>query len=281
MSEPITGPWPVGDPEYFQDATCVSNSMMRVFNRSVVEYHGRFITGTISAPKPSAEMRLGTLLHAALLEPERWSDRRAGLVLDGRTKAGKLERALHEEYQKVHPECLTVTDEEEAAVLAMHAAVMAKPEAADALALPGICEGPIRWQDETSGLWLKAKPDKACSNGLILDLKTSADPRPEAFARSCVNFGYDMQCAHYLAGCWQAVRADGPFAFLVVGNRPPHEVGLYVLDAEAVELGRKKITKLLSELAECYSRNQWPSRLQGIQELSLPRWAFANIQLED
>jgi hypothetical protein len=68
----IAGPWLVSEAEYFADVHFVSNSMLRVFSQSIPAYHQRFVARTKPSPKPSAEMRLGFLLHARLLDENAW-----------------------------------------------------------------------------------------------------------------------------------------------------------------------------------------------------------------
>ncbi len=276
MGEPITGPWPVEDAVYFADCNHVSNSMLKVFASSIPAYHQRFVTRTMPAPKPSAEMQLGTLLHARLLEPQRWNDRVRKITVDGRTKAGKeYNRHMHD-LADLDPGRLFVTGDDENTVNDMHAAVMAKPEAADALRLPGVHEGAIRWFHQETGVCVacKAKLDKVCDNGLILDLKTATDVAN--FPWAAHKYSYERQAAHYLEGAWEALGMEGPFLFVVVGSQPPHEVRTMVLGEEELTLGRRQNARLLAELAECHKTGVWQSRFRGIEVIR-----FRNYQMED
>ncbi len=270
MSEPITGPWAVSAADYFADTTCVSSSMLRVWARSVVEYHQRFVTRTLAAPKASAEMRLGTLLHAAILEPEAWSNRITTQRMDGRTKAGKLNNALMEAYAEAHPDALLTTAEEDAVVQAMREAIFTKPEANEILALPGVCEQAIRWYDMASGLWCKAKLDRVCE-GIVVDLKTTSDLA--RFAWQARTYQYERQAAHYIEGAWHAMRAGGPYQLIVVQSSPPHEVRMLEFGENELRSGRIANRRLLAELAECQRTEQWRSRYRGVETLTYPkRW---------
>lgn len=264
--EPTTGPWQVSEAEYFADVSCQSNSMMRVAARSIPEFHQRFVIRTMPAPKPSAEMHVGTLLHACVLEPEVWSARMVTEKVDGRTKAGKEYNARMAAYAEENPSSLFVSEDEEATVKEMSKAIHNHPEAAAALALEGVFEGAIRWRDEASGLFCKAKLDKVTTSGLVIDLKSTADVAN--FPYSAYRFDYHRQGAHYLAGAWAALNQDGPFLFVCVQSSSPYEVRTMVFGDEELALGRRQNARLLAELAECYRLDRWQSRYSGIETIN-------------
>ncbi len=274
MSEPITGPWPVDDATYFSSHEYVSASMLKVAARSLPEYHQRFVTRTMPSPRPSGEMQLGTLLHAALLEPERWEKRVINWKIDGRTEAGKERKKWEKLQAEVYPEKLFVTQEEEAAVLKMHAAVMAHDDASRFLRADTKREGPIRWRDESSGLWCKAKIDLLTCNGMVGDVKTCSDIA--GFPWSAHRYAYHCQAAHYLAGAWAALDADGPMVFIVVASSAPFEVRTMIFGEEELQQGRRQNARLLAELAECHRTGNWASRFKGIEVLR-----FKHYQMED
>ncbi len=247
---------------------------MRVAARSIPEYAKRFVTRTMPAPKPSAEMRLGTLLHAALLEPGAWSARIAQEKVDGRTKDGKAYNAKIAAYAEANPRALFVTAEEEFAVLEMHAAVMAHDEASRFFGADTKREGPIRWRDEVSGLWCKCKIDLLTCNKMVGDVKTTSDIA--SFPWSAHRYAYHCQAAHYLAGAWSALAADGPMVFIVVASAPPYEVRTMIFGEEELALGLRQNARLLAELAECHRTGNWASRFKGIEVLR-----FKHYQMED
>ena len=84
--------------------------------------------------------------------------------------------------------------------------------------------------------WCRARPDALDPNGLIVDLKTSQDASPDAFARTAATFKYHLQAAWYIDGLHAAgvTPEQTAFAFVVIEKTPPHSVGTYVLDAESL-----------------------------------------------
>ena len=256
---------------YHADVKHVSHSMLEVARRSILEYAARFVHQTLPAAEPTKEMRIGTLLHTAVLEPARWASRRVWPKCDRRTKAGK---AAHEDFERSiadDADAVILTTDEAVEVSALAMAVLDHPIAAQCLSGLGDVERPIRWADAETGLLCKAKPDKALASGMLVDLKSAADPSPDEFYWAAKRYGYFRQAAHYLAGAWQSLQADGPFVFVVVGKRPPHEVVIYTPGANELAEAAAENRTDLAEIAECYRTDQWGSRWLGIQTLSRPQ----------
>jgi exodeoxyribonuclease VIII len=108
---------------------------------------------------------------------------------------------------------------------------------------------------------------------LVVDAKTTLDASPEAFAKSVYNYRYHVQDALYRAGFAANGERIDHFALLAVEKEPPYAVAVYTLDAEAVSKGHFAARSNIEVLADCVTRNEFPGYGNGVQELSLPRWA--------
>ncbi len=119
-------------------------------------------------------------------------------------------------------------------------------------------------------------------NTFTIDLKKCADPSPQGFAKSSANYGYFRQQAFYEFGHSAVFGEDlERFRFIAIGDEAPYPIGVYQLDATAVELGRQQIRKTLSEIAECYATGVWRHKWEmQTNELSLPFWARTQDQWE-
>lgn len=271
-----TGPWDIGREAYHLDASCVSHSAMKDFRESVPLFAGKWITKTIPWDEPTPAMALGTAVHTLCLEPHKFNDEIAVKPegIDRRTKDGKAEWALFcaEEGRK-----LIIDAEQHDKARRMADAVRTHPIARKLIECDGQAELPIRWQDKESGLWVRNLLDRWLpSQGIVIDLKTSTDVTPGAFARSAANFQYHCQAALYRRGAEvvfdQTVNVD--FIFIVVGNAEPYEVACYVLDGEALDIGTRLNQAALNEIAERKKTNDWTSRYAGkLQTLTLPKYA--------
>lgn len=169
-------------------------------------------------------------------------------------------------------------------LMAMREAVMNHPAARALLtAKPGVAERSVYWIDASTGELCRCRPDFWREDDIVVDVKTTDDASPEGFAKSIANWRYDVQDPFYRDGIKAATgRSLKGFVFLAVEKKAPHAVGVYVLDAESVELGRLQYRADLDRYAECKAANQWPGYGDKIQTISLPKWhANKNAHLLD
>lgn len=177
----------------------------------------------------------------------------------------------------------------------MRDAVMAHPAASALLTgAPGVAERSVYWRDPVTGLLCRCRPDHWRADGIIVDVKTTEDASPEAFARSIANWRYHVQHAYYLDGIntmrsqYKPAGLDLPmpaearaFVFLAVEksarvvNGVALGVAVYVLDNESVQLGRLEYQQDLARIAECTRSGVWPGYGDKIMSLSLPQWELA------
>lgn len=156
---------------------------------------------------------------------------------------------------------------------------------------------------------------------MVVDLKTTDDASLEGFSKSIANWRYDVQHPYYLDGLREAIRQSGGvlppeaiagaaelsaywidkatgvlcrcrpdfwrgepkhFIFIAVEKKPPYAVGVYVLDAESVDLGRAVYRADLQRYADCVKADEWPGYGDKIQTISVPGWhANKNAHLLD
>jgi exodeoxyribonuclease VIII len=206
-------------------------------------------------------MKLGSLTHCAVLEPDELSSR-YGICLPRNTKAGK---EMEGEMIAAGIEAVTAAEMEQA--MAMAGSVRSH-QAAAALLRDGKAEQSFWWDDIQTGLRCKCRPDWYTGN-TIVDLKTTTDASPKGFARSVAQWRYAIQQNHYLAGTF-AER----FVFIAVEKAYPYAVGVYELDEAAALYGEAERRNNLQTIADCRAISEWPGYGNTIQSLSLPAWAL-------
>jgi exodeoxyribonuclease VIII len=106
----------------------------------------------------------------------------------------------------------------------------------------------------------------------VVDLKTTEDASPEEFAKSCANYRYHVQDPFYRDGLAAVKRKPRAFVFIAVEKKAPHAVGVYVLRAEDVELGRMQYRANLNRYAECLQSGKFPAYSEKVESLALPAW---------
>lgn len=219
---------------------------------------------------PTAAMEFGTAFHAAVLEPHRIH---VCPKFDKRTKEGKAAAQANEEkYSSPEFADAVIVDEETHRIItAMADAVMAHP-AASRLLCDGEAEKSIF--SEIDGVQVKSRFDfHSTKYGVVVDLKSTEDASPSAFARPCANYRYHVQHAFYLDVAASAGIEVTQFVFISVEKKPPHLVACYVLDARDVEQGRDTYRRDLETYKRCVETNEWPGYSDKIEVVSLPAWA--------
>jgi hypothetical protein len=208
-------------------------------------------------------MKLGSLTHCCVLEPDQVSAR-YGITPDRRSNAGK---ALAAEMEASGIEAVTAQDMEQA--LAMAASVRSNSTVSSLLS-NGAAEQSFWWDDVSTGLKCKCRPDWLSADGAtIVDLKTCVDASKSGFARAVATWSYQVQAVHYLCGTL-ATR----FVFVAVEKTAPYAIGVYELDAEALVHGSIARHNALQRIQDCRAINEWPGYTDGIQTLQLPGWAL-------
>lgn len=166
---------------------------------------------------------------------------------------------------------------EMAEVRAMEAAFRATPAAA-LLQPDGLPERSIFWQDDETGVWCRGRLDH--SNGPnSLDLKTTDDASPGAFAASAARYGYHIQEVLYRRGIRALglagdLGSDPEFHFVAIEKKPPYLLAVYENDPEALVVAEELVSRALRRFAECQRTGYWPGYPAGITTLRFPRWAL-------
>ena len=217
-------------PSYLARLDHVSSSVLRRFART-----GAVASALQPVPPVPPEASLGDALHALLLEPER----------------------LDTEYflaDRMPPSANPPTEEELArriwlsardcrALAAMQRAVLsyAREPLADWLR-EGRRELSIYWSEADGSRW-KARPD-CFGEDVLLEFKTSQDPRARAFAKVRRHFGYDLQAAHYLEAVERLTGQPRRFLYVAVESVRPHSVWVHEMTPDELATARANLARL-------------------------------------
>jgi hypothetical protein len=219
--------------------------------------------------EPTAAMQFGTAVHTGVLEPDRFAATVvAAPKVDRRTNAGKAEWSAFVE-SSVGRIVLDRADYD--AARRCVDAVLAHPGAR------ALLDGARR---EVSAFWLDPKYNIPCkarfdalNHGGIVDVKTTDDASPDAFARSIAKWGYHRQSAHYSDGHEVALGTPSAFfALIVVEKEPPHAVACYAMPDVGVLAGRREMATARARYAHCIAAGEWPAYPDTIETIALPKW---------
>jgi hypothetical protein len=217
----------------------------------------------VRAPSRTSDaLAFGSAVHTAILEPQVFADTFTTLRFDGRTREGKAERKL------ARDNCLqVVTAANLTRILAIQRAVFSRPDCMDLLRDADM-EVSLTWVDAEFGLPCKARLDVL---GLsITDLKTTADPTPNRFMWDSGKYDYQAKMAYYREGVRQVTGKDLPVYLLAVESEAPHDVVLFQIPDDVLDVGWRKCRRLLDRVARCESEGVWPGVSPGLVQLELP-----------
>lgn len=219
----------------------LSSGVLRAFARS--PWHARH---DLNDPTPSK--MVGSIIHAAILEPHR-VDYTIAYVAEEARQAGK--RPLSK--------------------AAVDAALARADEIRDDVwaLIGGPCdvERTVAWTMD--GVECKAKPD-ALPLPRLIDLKHSRDPDPRGFANAIARYLYHYQMAWYEIGCRAAGIPITEWAWIVygpkVGDPPP---AIYPADGDDRARALAEVRDLFDRYRSCTDWSLGWSRV-----IKVPGWGW-------
>lgn len=239
----------MSDEEYHSDPV-PGGSLSSSFARRLTEHVPAKAFAAHHNRKPTASMNLGKAahLHALSAGPE--------LVVwqhDGRTKAGKEERA--ERANDIAAErIVAVTEVERAQVLGMVAALRADADVS-AILDAGTPEVSVFWQER--GAWCRGRFDLLGDLGD--DYKTTDDASPRGFERAMSTYGYHQQADFYLRGL-RAIRhpaGERPMRFICQEKTAPYLVQIHTCDDLAMEIAAALNDRAIDIYAAAIASGEW------------------------
>ena len=252
----------------------VSKSHLDTVSRSPYLYYRKHLDPNRPPNPTSVRLLQGTLAHCAILEPDEFRKRYlVGPDANRNTKEWKAAEAAATELGKT-----LIKPDEHSTAMRQAEAVRQIKDVADLFAI-GKPEVSAYWRDEETQLLCKCRPDWVhdCNDtGVILvDVKTTQDASPQVFRNSVAKWRYHVQNAWYADGYAKASGLNVlAFVFVAVEMDWPYAASAMILDDEAIGEGRAEYNRNLKAIADCAKSNNWPGYSEGIEMISLPKWAF-------
>lgn len=269
--------------EYHSETNVWSHSQTEDLIKSPPLFHGRHITGKF-ARKSSRDYDAGTVCHELLNKGGSLANVVRVIPADVLNADGHRRGKNWQAWSQENAGFIQMTASEIDPILCMCESVKA--------ACPswitsgdGYHEYSIKWQDEDTGLWLRARPDRICCTDadevVLVDWKTTRSYTARTFANDMAEFGYHRQAAWYSTAAEQLGWRVKAFLFVAVDKTPAHECRIFELDRRAMELGRQENAQAVHELAYRLESNNWLSADHGqILTIDLPEWKYRPNQWE-
>lgn len=266
--------------ETYRTAPGISQGKLRLLRRSPA--HLKASLDGLIEDKDTKEKRFGAAFHAALLEAERFKDcYTIEPDVDRRTKSGK------EEYQRwkddLKPDAIVVPKEFVDHLPGMMESIARHPFTKN-LMKHGKREVSWWWQDEETGELCKGRADFISDLGYAVDIKTTRDAHPRAFAKELFNDDRFMalQAAHYTnGGRISKLFKENSFTFVAIEKVPPYAISINTMDQVSARTEMDLPSLLIAEAwrsnlmrtyKKCKDSGAWPSYSERAQAVIAPGW---------
>lgn len=262
----------------------ISNSKLSLLKRSPLHFRTGFSVSTDA-------MRIGSLIHTALLEPlaiiarytvmPDYSNHPENVTANGArsfSSATAFVKSMQEQFRKLNHEKEFVSQSELDMMLQLSASVKLNSVARDLLR-DGTSEVSIVWTErlDSQEVTCKARIDLLKADaGQFVDLKTTQDAAE--FERSIVKFGYHRQMAFYRRGL-ASVGIDAEPWLVAVEKSAPYGIRSAPMAADALRVGWKEVSELLATYVACRESDKWPG-YPNPESWSLPEWYTRDEELE-
>ena len=209
----------------------------------------------------SANLEVGTALHAAVLEPETFAESYRVM----KSANGVVERQT---LKKETPHLAIISKGELDQVLLMRDSLVAN-ESFTKYLTGGNAETVMLWTDPDTGLRCKARLDYFNSE-FICDVKTTIEPQSQ-FGDSAFKYGYIGQAAWYVWGFTMLANRSTDFAFAVVGKNEPYESYFARVTSDQIDYGYHVAKSLLRKYDKAKASNDWP-KVEPEIDLTISPW---------
>jgi PDDEXK-like uncharacterized protein DUF3799 len=271
----LYGCYPDMDNEmYHSIKSVISRSSLMDFDKSPYTYWAKHLNPKRPKKDATTQMAFGSMVHTYILEPFEFC--KNYVIEPQKVLLKNVGRELYEQYKKVCEDIqlsgkIVVSQDEYDNLLGIKEKLYSSKEAMGLINDARI-ENSFFWEDEHSGLRLKARPDILHEN-MIVDLKTTSDASPRSFQHEMVKYGYHVQFA-MIRDAIEAIegRRINNFINIVIETKYPYNMAIYIIDEFAVNEGHVKYKQLCLDLKKATVENKWAD--YGVQTISLPKWAI-------
>lgn len=149
--------------------------------------------------------------------------------------------------------------------------------------LQGEVEKSLVWQDDETGVWLKARPDVIPTfDNVSNDYKTTTSIcRPYELNRDIARYGYFMQLALVEEGLRVLKGAENLNMVLTFQTKKePYHIAPIEISPEYLSLGHDLNRRALRTFADCWAKQDWPGYVEGIPVAHAPEWLTKQAEME-
>lgn len=236
----------------------------------------KYLYGIQNREEPTPALLFGAAAHKMVLEPDTFfAEYAVSPTVDRRTKAGR------EQYEAFCAESSgkTIISEGDLTTIRAMAEKLRNTPLTKAL-LQGEHESVFMWTDQDTNLMCKTRLDcltKYEGRLTVVDYKTAASAKSEAFNQSMFKNGYHMQAFMYTEAVMQAQKlSERPdFVFIVQEKKPPYAVNVIQVTDDVMMAGQDAFRECIGTLKECLDTGYfwgYNGRYNEPNDTFLPGW---------
>jgi hypothetical protein len=236
---------------------------------------------------PSAAMRLGTAIHAAVLEPDLWALHQFEIGEFKNPDTGRkntlspssLPDTWAAAERTAPPGSIIVAQGQIEVVDEIALRVGEHPAAFEMVGSPdSVAEVTMLWDE--GGVPCKARADLIV-DGCIVDLKTTQDASLQEFRRSIQKYGYYRQAAWYLRGAFRTSGKRLGHRIIAVETKPPYAVAVYEIDEPALTAGMAECERAVKVYQKWIADGVATAYDPGIQSIGIPAYMLPDESVFD
>ena len=253
----------------------VSRSGLMDLLRSPQHYWYNHLSGRAERADTTA-LKLGTAFHCLLLEPHLFNDK--VVVWSGAPRNTKEGKAEYAEVSANAGSRVIIKQSEFDQLKLMAQSIKDQPAAGKLINSAGKVEASFFYQDQTHDVAAKARPDFWREDGIVIDLKTTADASEAEFSKSIANYGYDVQAFMQMEAV-ERVTGNRPqaFVFIAVEKEPPYACAFYQADEDLLRCGEYRYHMLMEKYAACMKSGKWPGYGSLVRPIGPPEWFVSRL----
>lgn len=144
--------------------------------------------------------------------------------------------------------------------------------------LDGEVEKTIAWQDPSTGIWIKIRPDVVPSDAIIADYKAQKSADPKDINKSISEYGYDMQLALFQEGIARVMGKVIDSCVLVAQEKiKPYVHQVAPVDSNTLWWGARQNRKALDKLAHCIETGEFIGYTDGPASVGHSDWKLKQL----
>lgn len=148
----------------------------------------------------------------------------------------------------------------------------------------GDAEVTIVWVDPETGILCKGRVDWLLKDfSIILDWKSTSKPggaSPREFRKSIANFNYHRQPPWYIDGVKAVTGIEPTFIFGAYETDAPYASAFYCPSLLMLDQGRRENRFFVEKYVHCVKNDEWQGYSDLIEPIDLPPWKNLDRELE-